>query len=336
LKILFVHNALSTFVRIDLNLLQEEYEVEELFLRNKMDVSPLAIWQAVRRNDQVFGWFASWHTLLPVMFARFLGKPSVLIAGGYDTANVPEAGYGNQRKWLPRVLTNMILRSSSTIICNSRFTRQETILAAKIPVEKIDVVYHGLPIPKKTEVKMAKENMLLNIGNVSHENLLRKGIKPFLETAKFLPNHHFVQAGKWRDDSINILKSNLSPNAEVLGFVGDEELQSLYARSKYYVQPSLHEGFGMSVVEAMQHGCIPVVSENGALPEVVGKYGIKLHTCSAEAIARAIKSADLRAINTAEIMLFANNTYSLKKRKEGLIHAINKQFVDGNQWFVKN
>jgi hypothetical protein len=69
------------------------------------------------------------------------------------------------------------------------------------------------------------------------------------------------------------LRQAASPNVEFLGFVSDEELFSLYARASVYVQASMHEGFGLSVAEAMSAGCIPVVTRAGSLPEVVGDVG---------------------------------------------------------------
>ena len=55
-----------------------------------------ALARAVARSDLVFGWFASWHTFWPVTLAWLMRKPSVLVIGGYDTANMPEIPYGVQ------------------------------------------------------------------------------------------------------------------------------------------------------------------------------------------------------------------------------------------------
>ena len=53
----------------------------------------------------VVGWFASWHTFWPLTFAWLLRKPSLLIVGGFDTANVPEIGYGYQQGGMTKRLS---------------------------------------------------------------------------------------------------------------------------------------------------------------------------------------------------------------------------------------
>lgn len=326
-RILFIHNALTTFVRIDRDLLQEEYLVDELYLKQKTDLSPIQIWKAVKRNDLVFGWFASWHTFLPILFAWLQNKPSVLVAGGYDTANVPEAGYGNQRRWLPRWVTNTTIRLAKRVICNSQFTKLETMTVSGIPEHRITVVYHGLPAPPSLSPTPEKENIVLNVGNLSRENLLRKGILPFLQTAPLLPNYRFIHVGKWKDDTAEALLPQLAPNAELKGFVSEEELQMLYAKSRFYVQPSLHEGFGMSVVEAMQYASIPIVSLHGALSEVVESKGKTTKSTKPEDIALCINSLEVEAASMMEDSKgFVLEKYTLSNRFKGLCSAIDSAF----------
>src|SRR5690348_7356673 len=87
-RILFVHNGPTQFVRLDLDELRKCYDVTECYLRSRW-INAGSMWQQVRTHDLVFGWFASWHTFLPLLFARVLGKPSLLVIGGYDLANMP-------------------------------------------------------------------------------------------------------------------------------------------------------------------------------------------------------------------------------------------------------
>ena len=320
MRILFVHNALTSFVRIDRDILAGRYELEELHLHNRWRLNPFAIWKAVGRNDLVFAWFASWHSLLPVFFAWLRGIPSVLVTGGYDTANVPEANYGNQRSRWKKLITNFMLRRASRLICNSHFAAKEAVAVAGIAPEKISMVYHG--IPDRHFNSVVKTNTALNVGNVFGENLKRKGIEPFLAAGALLPSYRFVQVGQWKDGSHEQLQQYLRCNVEMKGYAPEEELNHLFAESRVYVQPSLHEAFGLSVVEAMLAGCIPVVSRHGALPEVVGDYGILLDDTSAEAIVKGIAEAAQYRHRPEAIREYVLNKYTIDARKEGLIQCI--------------
>jgi glycosyltransferase involved in cell wall biosynthesis len=73
-----------------------------------------------------------------------------------------------------------------------------------------------------------------------------------------------------------------------VGFVDDCKLPILMQEASVYVQPSLTEGFGLPVLEAMAAGIPVVAARAGALPEVVGKAGILVNPLSSSNIAQAI------------------------------------------------
>ena len=98
----------------------------------------------------------------------------------------------------------------------------------------------------------------------------------------------FVLVGKVLDDSIEYLKKLASGNVE---FVGDEKLLDYYQKAKVYVQVSAHEGFGVALAEAMACECIPVVTNRGAIPEVVGDVGYYVPYGDPKATAEAVKKA---------------------------------------------
>ena len=113
----------------------------------------------------------------------------------------------------------------------------------------------------------------------------------FVQAASLVPDVEFVVAGKWMDGSVEALRAVAPGNVTLTGWLEREELDALYRRASVYVQASRHEGFGLSVAEAMLAGCIPVVSSAGALPEVVGDAGVVLDTVAPVpgAIADAIR-----------------------------------------------
>lgn len=286
MRILFVHNGQERFVRDDFEILAQNHPVTDWYQPGRA-YNPIRLLQQISRHDLVFCWFASWHTLAPVLLAKAFGKPSVVVVGGYDTANVPEAGYGAQRGGLPKIVSRTVIRHATMLIVNSHAARKEAIANAGADPAKISVIYHGVhPLPMGP---LEREPVALTVGNVWRENLLRKGLLPFVQAAAYLPEVRFVLVGRWCDDSIEDLKAIATPNVEFTGWVSDEELVGWYQRASVYVQASLHEGFGLSVAEAMTAGCIPVVSRNGSLPEVVSSLGMIIDNVEPQMMADAIR-----------------------------------------------
>ncbi len=315
--ILLIHNAPTRFVRIDLALLRSQFHVTDCYIQRRQRLSKGLI-SKIRSHRLVLGWFASWHTLLPVLLARAFGKPVCLIVGGYDTAQVPEAGYGSQRGGLRKLIANAAMHNATHLITNSHSAKRETMANVGISAEKITVIHHGLPpIPPKPMT--ARKPLAITVGNVWQENLLRKGLLPFVQAAALLPSVQFAVVGKWRDDSINTLRQIATPNVTFTGFVSDDELQTYYQTASVYVQASLHEGFGMSVAEAMLGGCLPIVSNKAALPELVGTHGRILPSTDPAAISAEITTllnAPASARSAARQHILTN--FSLQQRESAL------------------
>ncbi len=289
-KILFVHNALTEFVRLDLQELRTRFEVTE-YLEKSRFVNPATLWQQVKNHDLVFGWFASWHTFLPMQFAKILGKPSVLVIGGYDVANMPDIGYGHQRGGLKKWASRRTMRLATRLITNSIYSREEVARTVGLTNGIVRSIYHGVPDRFGEMPRVPRERIALTVGNVDGSNLSRKGHEPFVRAAALLPDVSFVLVGKCKDDAIDFLRSIATPNVTFTGQVSDDALLDYYRKASVYVQASLHEGFGMSVAEAMLGGCIPVTMEAGALPEVTGECGVRIRSRDAGDIAEAIQTA---------------------------------------------
>ena len=321
-KILFVHNGPTQFVRLDLDQLRERYDVTECFLRSRW-INAASILQQVRTHDLVFGWFASWHTFLPLLFARFLGKPSLLVIGGYDLANMPEIGYGHQRGGIKRWVSQHTMYLANRLVTNSYYSRNEAARNVPLPAEEVHPVYHGVNDPFKSFPQGSRARIALTVGNVDRPNLRRKGHEPFVRTAALMPDVNFVLAGAWKDDAIEYLRSIATPNVTFTGWLSDEALCDNYRKAAVYVQASLHEGFGLSVAEAMLAGCIPVVTTAGALPELAGEYGVSIAEPMPDIIAQAISDALLfgdesRVLIRQSIL----DRFPMKKRAQALDELI--------------
>src|ERR1700694_291946 len=175
-RILFVHNGQESFVRDDLRLLREAYTVEDWHQPGRL-FNPAHLYKAVASSDLVFCWFASWHSLMPLLIARTLDKPIIVVVGGYDVANVPEAGYGSQRAGLrylmPRVVSRFVIRHATHLIVSSKSAERETIANTPADPHKIHFIYHSVAAFGWTP-GIVREPLALTVGGVRHSNLYRK------------------------------------------------------------------------------------------------------------------------------------------------------------------
>lgn len=289
--VLYVVSRDNTFISIDREALAERFEVIEYFQQGAR-VRPLELWRKLRQCDVVYGWFASWHTMAALGMAAAQRKPSVLVTGGFDTANMPEIGYGSQRGGVRRRVARWTARRATRLITNSNYLVGEIEQNLGIPADRVKVVHHGLRdrFPE-IDVAAPRERLALTVGHVYRLNLERKGHRPFVLAARELPDVEFVLAGNWYDDAIEGLRAEAPDNVTFTGRLPDDELDALFRRADVYAQPSLHEGFGLSLAEAMLAGGVPVVTSAAALPEVVGDVGVTIDEPTPGAVADGIRRA---------------------------------------------
>jgi glycosyltransferase involved in cell wall biosynthesis len=322
-RILYVVARESRFTEIDRQILRDAgHEVVDWSGRHPAKDAAAALAE-VRRADLVVAWFAGYHATLPVTFAWLLRRPVLVITGGYDVAHVPEADYGMQRSWLPRTAARWALRRATRLMANSESGAREARAVA--PRAEITVVHHGVPdLATRRSPEGARDGArtgALTVGIVDRRNLLRKGLRPFVAAAAELPETPFVVAGRFDEDAaVEELRALAGPNVELTGWISDEELGRRYAQARVYVQPSLHEGFGMSVAEAMLAGCVPVVSASGALPEVVGDTGVIVEDLSPPSLAAAIERAMTMDGEAARRRVLER--FTLEQREAGLLGAL--------------
>jgi glycosyltransferase involved in cell wall biosynthesis len=326
-RILYVHNSKASFVEIDRGILAERYELEDLYQPGRWP-KPVAVVRGVLRADLVFGWFASWHTFFPITLAWLLRKPSVMIVGGFDTANMPDIGYGYQQGGLRRAASRWIMRRARRLATNSEYSLSELERNAEIPRERVTVIHHGVPDPFGEDLG-AKQREALTVGAIDHTTLVQKGQLPFVEASSLLPDVTFTVAGKWLDQSVERLRGRAGDNVQFTGWLSDDDLQSAYRRAAVYVQASRHEGFGLAVAEAMLAGCVPVVMNVTAMPEVVADAGVFVESQDPEDVAGGVRRAlDLgpdAARRARERILTA---FPMERRRDGILRLV-QDALDG-------
>jgi glycosyltransferase involved in cell wall biosynthesis len=299
-RLLFVKSRTASFIELDQRLLAERFDVHDLHQPGRFS-DPRRVVKEVLAADVIVGWWASWHTFLPITLAWLLRKPSLLIVGGFDTAAEPELGYGFQlggpRAWLSR----FTMRRARILMTNSEYSRQEIWRNTGIPPHRVRVVYHGVPDVEGAggplsagaagNLEPTTRPLALTVGIVDRTNLDRKGLRAFVAAAAHVPEVDFVVAGKHADDAAAELRRQAGANVRLTGWLEDGELAQLFETAAVYVQASGHEGFGVSVAEAMLARCVPVATRVGALPEVVGDTGVLLDDARPATVALGVREA---------------------------------------------
>lgn len=186
-------------------------------------------------------------------------------------------------------------RYADHIIAASEHTKQDIIDLLNIPKEKISVIYLGLdyqltkPVVRQEIDRVKnkfhiKDNYLLYIGTLNPRKNLIFLVNVFAKIASQLPNLSLVIVGKkgWYFEKLFSLidKLGLTKRVILTNYVSDEDKVALYSGAEIFTFPSLYEGFGLPVLEAMALGVAVVASQRSSIPEIVGEAGVLLDPSS--------------------------------------------------------
>ncbi|MGB1252165.1 MAG: glycosyltransferase family 4 protein [Candidatus Promineifilaceae bacterium] len=183
------------------------------------------------------------------------------------------------------------VKRATHILADSEATKRDLISIYGVSAEKITTLYAGVsphfrPITNAQSLQTMRQKYdlgdapyLLSVGTVQPRKNYRMLIRAFAPIAKRFPHNLAIAGGKgWLFDDIlaEIEAQGLTGRVKFLGFVDDEDLPTLYSGATLFAMPSIYEGFGIPILEAMACN-IPVVASNAScLPEVVADAGVLL------------------------------------------------------------
>ena len=174
-------------------------------------------------------------------------------------------------------------RDSDLVIAISEHARQTLIERLRVPEERVRVIHLGANLDVFTPSDDARGEFLLYPANrwlhKNHERLF--AAFALLRTAR--PDLRLVLTGSGHEGR------PVPPGVEVRGRVPTEELVHLYRTAAALVYPSLFEGFGIPLVEAMATGCPIAAANTSSLPEIAGDAAVLFDPTSVEAIAAGIE-----------------------------------------------
>jgi glycosyltransferase involved in cell wall biosynthesis len=191
--------------------------------------------------------------------------------------------------------------NSDLIIAVSTFTAGQVSSLLGVDPSRIRVIAHGADPPPIDAVPVRRDKVILTVGALQK----RKNTLRLVEAFESAPMEwRLVLAGSpsgYGAAAIldRIARSPARDRIEVTGYVSSEQLRSLYQRAAIFAFPSLDEGFGMPVLEAMAFGVPALTSNRSALPEVAGAAALLVDPLRSDEIAegldRMIENEDLRA-----------------------------------------
>ncbi|HUD43921.1 MAG TPA: glycosyltransferase family 1 protein [Patescibacteria group bacterium] len=201
--------------------------------------------------------------------------------------------------------TKYSVKNASKIITISQSSKHDILNIYGVAEEKVAVIYPGIkPLVSLTphvypmqelKIKYAiSQNFLLFVGTLQPRKNIARLIEAFSQLKKSKDKElQLVIVGKkgWLYEEILAApeKFGVSESVKFLEFVSDDELAILYSNAKCFVFPSLYEGFGLPVLEAMQHDCPVITSNVSSLPEAGGDAALYVDPLDVEDMAKKIE-----------------------------------------------
>lgn len=197
-------------------------------------------------------------------------------------------------------------RMADLILTDSEFSKTEIRRFLPVPNDRIRVVYIGVdrrflePVSDETATEMRKELKLdapyiLYVGRLDPDKNVENVVRAYSLLVKAgRCGHLLVIAGAKDHRASNVhqlvRKLGLEDRVRFTGYVKDEHLVALLHEAEALCYPSLNEGFGLPVLEAMAAGTPVVTSNISSLPEVAGDSGVLVNPRSAREIAKGLRS----------------------------------------------
>lgn len=195
----------------------------------------------------------------------------------------------------------LLLKTVSAVITDSLSSKNDIAYHLGVPKEKIHVVYlaahpqlakQPISVVERVRARLSlPKEYILYVGDINYN----KNIPQLIKALKFVPDSiHLACVGKnftkqsipeWQWIETQVALSNVSDRVHFITDVLHDDLKTLgalYTGAVCYVQPSLYEGFGLPVVEAMQCRCPVVSAANSSLIEVAGEHAVLTGTSALE------------------------------------------------------
>jgi len=232
----------------------------------------------------------------------FNPKKSIVTVHDIGFEHLPEA-YHWANKFYHKFIIHFIKRFATRLIAVSRFTKEDLVKTYEIPAEKISVVYNGYDSESYKPVADAAARLkekygfdfpfVLFIGRLEGKKNICRLVEAFGVFKRKYPmdRRKLILVGKAGIDAElekakkKIIESGLERDVIFPGWVAQEDLPPFLSAADVFFFPSLFEGFGIPIVEAMACGCPVICSNTTSLPEVANEAALMFDPLNVAAMA---------------------------------------------------
>lgn len=218
-------------------------------------------------------------------------------------------------RWVQNLAVIHSSRHAERVVAISRYVCDYAKKYMPVSADCLRMIYNGVKPLKAKAAESRAARRLLCVGSLQpHKNLPRL-IRAFQQLQSEFRDLELHVVGRpqprfAKDPDLPRLLE--SPGVKVLGYLSEQALADAYATSAVFCYPSLEEGFGLPILEAMSVGTIVVTSNLSCLPEVAGGRAILVDPLSVESIAGGLRQALTLEPSKREQMVNAGRDWAQK------------------------
>jgi glycosyltransferase involved in cell wall biosynthesis len=206
----------------------------------------------------------------------------------------PQCFFSLSKRMYKRALGYLALKRSDRIIVDSEFTRREVLRRYPIDAQRVTVIHLGVNPVLRAHREKPKHPFLLFLGTLEERKNLVTLVRAFdVVRERDRISHRLVLVGQpgfgWSQIKAAIAGSRYCQDIEVCGYLEREAVEELLQTADLFIYPSVYEGFGLPVLEAMACGTPVVCSRAASLPEVAGDAAEYFEPTSVEDLAAAME-----------------------------------------------
>ncbi|MFU8844055.1 MAG: glycosyltransferase family 4 protein [Bacteroidales bacterium] len=334
-KILFITLVDASFVRLDKEILREEYDITTFQFRYRKGWRVITelirelffVFYKIWSIDVVYIWFADFHAVIPSLVGHLLGKKVVIVVGGYDAANRKDLNYGVKTKFIGRISALVSLKMATHLLPVTQFTMEDLIanFGEKLRT-KCRIIYNSYNQKFHCEHAVERSNTVVTVCLAHSEiTVIRKGVDFFVALAHEMPDITFMIIGL-TSSALSYVHDMRSANVQLIGKIPQEKLIEILCSSRVICQFSRYEAFGVALLEGIAAGCFPVGFDYGGTSEILkAGQGLLIDELSVEKGITSIKQALNEPADAVKpIQNSISKRFSIDVRQKALVSFISE------------